>query len=224
MNKKKVLYLSLVVIMVAILSFSSLAWFTDNDSASNDFQINGAGQDDADEIFSVDVKEEVDGEDQPVDEMKFGEVLPGAEYKKAAYVSNTGSYNQYIRVTLTITDWNLIKDIVSINMDDNFADNWYIDTKGVSIDANGNLVSDSTDEKLVVVLYLNNFVKPGFKFDLMDSVSISEKATQANFTNKELADGFQIDILADAVQTENVLDSYSDVHWENAKASFEALA
>lgn len=222
--KKKVLSLSLVVIMLAILSFSSLAWFTDNDSASNDFQIAGAGSEDPDKIFSVDVKEEVDGEDKPVDEMKFGEILPGAEYKKAAYVSNTGSYNQYIRVTLTITDWNEIKDIVSINMDDKFAENWYIDTKGVSIDKNGNLVSDSTEDKLVVVLYLNNILKPDFKFDLMDSVSVSEKATQADFANFAFADGFQIDIKADAVQTENVLDSYGDVQWENAKASFEAVA
>ena len=43
MSKKKLLSLAVVAIMIAILSFSSLAWFTDNDSATNDFQIGGAG-------------------------------------------------------------------------------------------------------------------------------------------------------------------------------------
>ena len=47
--------------MIAILSFSSLAWFTDNDSATNDFTIGGAGTGDADDIFSMEVWEK--GED-----------------------------------------------------------------------------------------------------------------------------------------------------------------
>lgn len=225
MNKKKVLYLSLVVIMVAILSFSSLAWFTDNDSASNDFQINGAGQDDADEIFSVDVKENVDGENVPVDGMTFTDVLPGDNHKKEAFVTNTGSYDQYIRVILTVSDWDLIKDVVSINMDDAFANNWHIDA-GAELDANGNLANGVADANgnLVVTLYLNKKLAVGETVDIMDYVSVSADASQADFIADGFKDGFQIDIKADAVQTENVLDSYGSVEWENAKASFEALA
>jgi predicted ribosomally synthesized peptide with SipW-like signal peptide len=35
MNKKKLLSLALVVIMIATLSFSTLAWFSDSDSVTN---------------------------------------------------------------------------------------------------------------------------------------------------------------------------------------------
>lgn len=227
MNKKKVLYLSLVVIMVAILSFTSLAWFTDSDSALNDFTVNGAGEDDADEIFSVDVKENVDGEDAPVDEMDFEGALPGDFFKKEAYVTNTGANEQYIRVTLTVSDWALIKDIVEINMDDAFDTNWYIDSEGVEL-VNGNLATTSdasvdADGNLVVVLYLDKKLAAGETVDLMDSVSISGDATQADFAADGFADGFQIDVKADAVQTENLLPSYGADEWQNARESFEAL-
>ena len=126
MSKKKILSLALVVCMIAILSFSSLAWFTDVDKATNDFTIGGAGTDDPDDIFSVDVKENVDGEDEPVDEMDFEDVLPGDLHKKEAFIENTGSYDQYIRVVMTITDWKLIKDVTEIKMDAKFNDNWHI--------------------------------------------------------------------------------------------------
>ena len=56
MSKKKILSLSLVVIMIAILSFSSLAWFNDSDSVKNDFHIATSDDpSDPDDIFSVDV-------------------------------------------------------------------------------------------------------------------------------------------------------------------------
>ena len=228
MSKKKVLVISLVAIMIAILSYSTLAWFTDSDKATNDFTVNGAGQEDADEIFSVEVKENVDGEDDPVDEMTFENVLPGAEYEKAAYVENTGSNDQYIRVTLTISDWALIKDIVAINMDDDFAANWHIDSTDVSVDAEGNLIAASdasvdADGNLVVVMYLDQILNPDEIVELMDMVSISTAATQEDFAAKGFADGFIIDINADAVQTENILDTYGDVEWENARDSFNAL-
>ena len=56
MNKKKVLSLSIVVIMIAILSFSSLAWFSDADEITNQFMI-ADSESDADDIFSVDIWE-----------------------------------------------------------------------------------------------------------------------------------------------------------------------
>ncbi len=229
MNKKKLFSLALVVIMIAILSFSTLAWFTDTDSATNDFNIGGAGENDPDKIFSVDVKENVDGEEQPVDEMDFEDVLPGDSYKKEAYVSNTGSYEQYIRVTMTITDWKLIENIVTINMDDDFKTNWKISSLGVDIDGDGNLIASNdssvdADGNLVVVLFLDKKLAVGDTVQIMDSVSISTSATQTDFTAEGFADGFQIMIHADAVQTENILDSYGTVEWQNAENTFKQLA
>ena len=39
MNKKKLLSLALAVIMIAILSFGTLAWFSDSDDVTNNFYI-----------------------------------------------------------------------------------------------------------------------------------------------------------------------------------------
>lgn len=228
MSKKKILSLSLVVIMIAILSFSSLAWFTDADSAKNDFTINGAGQNDPDEIFSVDVQENVDGASQPVENMDFEDVLPGDHHKKEAFVSNTGSYDQYIRVVMTVTDWKLIKDVVTINMDDDFAANWQIVSGGVSINSDGNLTTQTDSSvnangALVVTMYLTKKLLPGETVQIMDYVSVSELATQADFIDPAFADGFQITFDAAAVQTENILDTYGTEEWKNAKDTFEAL-
>ena len=124
MNKKKLLSLALVVIMIATISFSSLAWFTDKDAAENKFNIGFTGDGDLeDQIFSVDVKEDVDGENG-VDSKDFENLLPGDKFKKEAYITNTGAYDQYIRVVMTVTDWELIKNVVTINMDDAFNNNW----------------------------------------------------------------------------------------------------
>lgn len=226
MNKKKLLSLALVVIMIATISFSTLAWFTDTDSATNDFKVSGAGQEDPDQIFSVEVKENVDGEDEPVDEMDFEHILPGDKFKKEAFITNTGSYDQYIRVVMTITDWALIEDFVTINMDDAFEDNWHI-YGGQARVYNDVLVDFSNtvlvDGNLVVTMYLNKKLAPGETVNIMDYVSISTKATQDDFADPAFADGFQIIFDADAAQTENILSNLDDREWYNAMKTFEAL-
>lgn len=58
-NKKKVFVAALAVCLVAILSFSTLAWFNDSDSVTNNFYVGGDGTD-ADKIFNLDVYEQVD--------------------------------------------------------------------------------------------------------------------------------------------------------------------
>lgn len=228
MSKKKLFSLAVVAIMIAILSYSTLAWFTHTDSADNDFTIGGAGQNDPDKIFSVDVKENVDGEDTPVDKMDFPNVLPGDAYKKEAFVSNTGAYEQYIRVTITVTDWKLIQNIVAINMDDGFSSNWKISSAGVDVDGNGNLIahndsSVNADGELMVVLFLDKKLGIGETVQILDAVSIAKSATQDDFTAAGFADGFQIKIHADAVQTKNILESYGSVEWQNAENTFIAL-
>ena len=237
MSKKKLLSLALVVIMIAILSFSTLAWFTDADSATNDFTVGGAGQQDPDKIFSVEVKENVDGEQAPVDNMTFENVLPGDSYKKEAFITNTGSYEQYIRVVMTVTDWSLINGgvtgggngVVVIKMDKDFKDNWQI-VGQAQVRDDGTLVVnsaggtyDNTTDTLTVTMYLKHKLQPGETVQIMDSVTIATKATQADFAAAGFADGFQISFDADAAQTENILTEKSADEWRNAQATFKAL-
>lgn len=238
MNKKKLLSLALVVIMVATISFSSLAWFTDSGSVKNDFTIGGAGQGDADKIFSMEIKEKVDGEEQPVEGMLFEKVLPGDDYTKEAYITNTGSYDQYIRVTMTITDWMLINGgvtgrngVVTIKMDKDFTENWQIVGQVNANNADKLLTVNSTGcydeatDMLTVTMYLKHKLIPGETVQILDSVHIADKATQDDFTAEGFADGFQILIKAEAVQTENILDE-NELHtdeWQNAKKTFDRL-
>ncbi len=238
MNKKKVLSLALVVIMIAILSFSTLAWFTDTDSAENDFNIGGAGTGKPEDIFDVEVKENVDGEENPVDNAEFKDILPGDNYKKEAYLTNNGSYDQYIRVVMTITDWSLINSgitgsngVVTIKMDKDFKENWQI-VGQVGVKEDGTLTVnsdgcyDAQTDTLTVTMYLKRKLTPGETVQIMDAVSVSTKATQADFAAEGFADGFQISIEAHAAQTENILAEYdSDPanEWLNAKKTFETL-
>lgn len=109
LNKKKVFTLALAVCLIAILSMNSLAWFTDNDSVKNDFFIADSDDDTADEIFSVDVYENYDSNGDGTDEeyqsgIIYEDILPGDELQKEAYVKNTGYYDQFIRVTVTLSD------------------------------------------------------------------------------------------------------------------------
>ena len=102
MSKKKLLSLSLVVIMVAILSFGTLAWFNDADSVTNEFYVadsDGDGMPD----FTIDVKEQkvdengnpvVDDEGNPVydeDDRFCGlavEVPEGVKLLSSAFANN----------------------------------------------------------------------------------------------------------------------------------------
>jgi predicted ribosomally synthesized peptide with SipW-like signal peptide len=238
MSKKKLLSLSLVVIMIAILSFSSLAWFTDNDSAENDFNIGGAGTGDSTDIFDIEVKENIDGEDQPVDNAEFDDILPGDNYTKEAFITNNGAYEQYVRVTMTITDWTLINGgitgsngVVTIKMDKDFKQNWQIVGQvGVKEDGtltvNSDGAYDPETDSLTVVMYLKHKLQADETVYIMDSVSVSTKATQEDFKAEGFADGFQIKIHAEAAQTENILDEYDsdpENEWRNAMNTFKAL-
>ena len=96
------------------------------------------------------------------------------------------------------------------------------------IDADGNLIATSdasvdADGNLVVVMYLDKKLAAGETVDIMDYVSISTAATQNDFAAEGFADGFIIDINADAVQTENMLATYGESEWQNARDSFNAM-
>ena len=129
---------------------------------------------------------------------------------------------------MTVTDWELIKDVVTIKMDEAFKDNWQIVAGGVSVNSEGKLTTQTLssvneDGELVVTLYLNKKLASGETVQIMDLVTVAVEATQDDFAAEGFADGFQIKFDADAAQTENILSEYSADEWRNAKATFEAL-
>lgn len=203
MNKKKLLSLSVVIIMIAILSFSSLAWFSDADEITNEFMI-ADSESEPDEIFSVDVWEDVDedGEaDVDQDGHTYENILPGGRYYKQPYVENTGAYDQFIRVKVTV----------------NNADAW-IAALGNGYDLG--TMFEGHDESLwtryepgvyngaentyTMTFYLNKILEPDAKEILFTHVVIPSELTQNDMVF--IGGSFTLNIVAEAVQTENLGD------------------
>ena len=233
MSKKKLIALSLVVIMIAILSFSTLAWFSDKETVKNDFYIADSDDDTADDIFSVDVWEDKNGDgvaDDDVDGdeegLNYKDVLPGDVLAKVVNVENTGYYDQYIRVTVTVSDataWmtvlgknetNLpvLQEIV-VGLD--AADTWTVMDPAY----------DSVKNELVYTMYYRNILLGDAQNDndnvssnkdvvtVFTAVKIPESMTAAQAVKFD--NNFNITVKAEAVQTENVggnaIDAFNTV-------------
>ena len=231
MNKKKLLSLALVVIMIAILSFSSLAWFTDNETVKNDFLIAGSDDGDADEIFSVDVWEDKDGDGQPDDELTneeeglvYPNILPGDLLKKNVYVENTGSYNQFIRVTVTVSDAHAWIAAVGQNADLTTIIKGFDATKWNHIWNNVNEAvtnGQPIPETLEYVMFYNAELAPGQKITVFTDVQIPTSLTQQQAAAFE--GGFSIDVKAEAIQTGNVVPEGTEAG-DEAWAAFQYVA
>ena len=210
MSKKKLLSLALVVIMIAMLSFGTLAWFSDADEVTNKFMVAGSEDQNPDDIFSVDVWEDIngDGEEDTTDGYTYENILPGDHLVKIANMENTGSYGQYVRVTVEITDaaaWmaalgeNFNDETLIACFDGYNPDLWRREASEVDADA----------DVIRITLYYNGgnkenrgIVAPDQVVNVFTAVNIPASLTQAQAA--AFAGGFEIKVTADAVQTENL--------------------
>lgn len=204
MNKKKLLSLALVVCMIAILSFSTLAWFNDTDSVTNEFFVADSDDTDPDDIFSVDVYEEVDtdGDGTPDDRedagLTFEDVVPGQVLPKAPVVENTGKYDQWIKLSITFSSteaWDVLVDgtaaspIELLTMAADFSTNWQF----------GSL--ETVGETYVYTYYLLNPLKSGETVDVFTEVNIPSTLDQNDFFSIK-DEAITLDIKAEAIQLE----------------------
>lgn len=215
MNKKKIFVTALAVSVVAILSVGSLAWFSAQDSVKNEFYVADSDDDTADEIFSVDVyeyTEDSSDEKAPAGAI-YKEITPGDTLKKEPHVANTGHYDQYIRVIVTISDASVWKSVFG----DQFVGNTlfgcfegFDQTKWNNIDAE---VLSASNEIRIVMYYndildgsdTENDATSGTTSDItvFEGVKIPTAMTQAQAAALG-TDGFTITVKAQAVQTDNV--------------------
>lgn len=213
-TKKKVFVVALIVCLVAILSLgTTLAWFSDSDSVTNNFHIADSVDNNPDDIFSVDVYEKYDSDGNGIPEeyqsgITYKNILPGDELAKEAIVKNTGHYDQYIRVVITISDKKVWKAIVESTGSD--FDTYDIRQHFVGFDSSKwdlvNSTMDNTGEDIQYVLYYNEKLASGKSFSVFTGVKIPEAMTQehASHFDDDGVWGFTIDVKAQAVQTENV--------------------
>ena len=217
MSKKKLLSLALIVIMIAILSFSTLAWFNDSESVTNKFQIaTSADHYDPDAIFSVDLWEKTPGNDKEQVGHTYEKILPGSHLQKEANVENTGAYDQYIRVVVTLSNANAWVDILGYGYDlqtifQGHDEALWTRTVGTH---------DTAANTLTYVYYLNEKLVPTATAQLFSGVVIPSHLTQEDMA--KLGGSFELTLRADALQTENLGDgvdtaeeAFAAVNWGN---------
>jgi len=205
LTKKKVVATATAVSLVAILSMGTLAWFTDSESAKNEFYFTDSETDDPDEIFSVEVWEDDDEEDPEGDDkhenLEFTNILPGDSIYKEVHIENTGHHDQYIRAIVTVSGARVWQEfygeyVVDLNKLVKNLTDYPIHTKISYYDAEKDI--------FVYELYFDKALAAGQEIILFEEVLISEELTQKEAA--ALNGKFTIDVVAYAVQTRNVGD------------------
>lgn len=223
MTKKKLISLSLVVIMIAILSFSTLAWFNDSDSVKNEFHVaTSEDPSDPDDIFSVDIWEPVDKDEDGViseDEkeqigLKFENILPGSTFAKKPTVENTGAYDQYIRVVVTLSDAQAWMDALGRGYDLSTIFLGHNESEWTRS------VGTMKGDEIIYVYYLNRILKPDETVALFTEMKLPTSLTQEQMA--KLGGSFELSIRADAIQTENLgegvdtaAEAFAHANWGN---------
>ena len=215
LNKKKVFVAALAVCLVAIISMGTLAWFSDSDFVKNDFMITDSTVTNPDEVFSVDIYEtkvdengnvvtDANGKPETTDAGNtYDNIAPGDVLTKDPTVKNTGTYNQWVRVKVTLTN----------------AENWLALFKKYNLTLNDlftNIDSDAwvgvedytiTGGAMTFTYYLKDQLAPNQTVTLFDKVTIPTIFDQTDiYAVKE----FALTFVAEAVQVENTKDNAVD--------------
>lgn len=218
MTKKKIFVVALAVCLIAILSASSLAWFSAQDSVKNEFFIAASDDLNKDDIFSLDVMERIDQNKDGVydatltspEGYDYKEILPGDKLVKEPFVRNTGFYDQYIRVTLTISDATAWINAMGLDFEIEKVFEGYDASKWNHISKD---IEGATDT-ITYVLYYNGMLDGADttndgKSGTTNQVTLFTHVNIPQFLTQEQAAAFKgdfsISIKAEAVQTENVV-------------------
>ena len=202
LSKTKVVALALAVCLIAILSMGSLAWFTDDDSVTNDFFIAGSEDENPDDVFSVDVweKDDPNSVDKIQDGIDYPAIVPGDDLYKEVNIENTGAYEQYVRAIVTVSDAHIWQQLHGET---------YVPLNKIATDLNTKFETWSIEfnadkDELTYVLYFSEIL-PAEGQDiatLFTNIAIPEAMDR--YQAAEMAGGFVINVVAEAVQTEHV--------------------
>lgn len=221
-TKKKVLVGALVVSLAALVSVGSVAWFSASDSVQNKFMVATSDEpDDPDKEFDVDVWEKTPDDDKDTDGTEYPDIMPGDELTKEVHVENTGKYDEYIRMVVTVSDAAAWGGLLNKAPADIALGNLVVglNTTDFENDLSAFAYDESADT-LTYVYYAKNVLAPDADLTLFDAVKIPDSMTEEQADAFTVKDGdeqgsFTLDVKAQAVQTANVGD--------NAKAAFATV-
>lgn len=207
-NKKKTFVSALLIAVVALLSTSSLAWFSASDRVNNEFFIADSTDTKPEDIFSIDVWEQKDtngdgdfneaDDKEYANELDYTDILPGDKLSKIAHVKNTGYYDQYVRVTVTISDATAWINAVGLDINMSNVFEGFDETKWNNISKK----IEGEPNTITYTLYYNDVLESEADITLFKAVNIPTTLTQEQAA--AFGGSFTVDVKAEAVQTENV--------------------
>lgn len=230
MSKKKLLSLAVVAIMIAILSFGSLAWFSDSDRVTNDFDIAGGENQKPDEIFSIDVMEYVvdengkgatigyDKDANYTDSFTYKNIAPGEVLRKQPQTRNTGAYEQWVRMKVTFDNAEYWIALMQKYGYTDLTDLLYMRDKTTKLVAADNwtyVPGETTveNDQVTYVFYYNTKLQPIADPEnpgaaesnaiFFSYVKIPHQFTQADMTPFTNGD-FQMVVTGEAIQVKNI--------------------
>lgn len=207
--KKKVLLAAVALSLVAIVSMGTLAWFSDSDEVTNKFMVTDS-ETNPDKIFSVELYEtKVDEDGVPVapyektDANVYDNIAPGDVLTKDPTIENTGKYDQWIRVIVTVDNADAWIAALGNNYDLGTIFGGHDETAWTRYE-----VGTYDNNTYTMTYYLNSKLAAGEKVVLFETVNIPTELTQEDmvFVGGE----FELKIVAQALQYDNTGDNCYD--------------
>lgn len=217
--KKRVFTVALVLCLVAIIGFGSLAYFQTSKNLTNYFAVAGITDPtdpeetiDPNELFSIKLDEininTTTGFGARTEEGNtYTDILPGTKLTKDPTVTNTGKYDAWVRVKVEVTDYTAwaaacakhnITDLSSI-FGGHDAKAW---SRGQADES-----YNQTTDTYTFVYYYNDKVAPNGKVTLFDSVTIP---AEFDIDDMVSLSTFQLNITGEAIQAANTGDNAKD--------------
>lgn len=233
LNKKKVLTASLAVSLVAILSFGTIAWFNaTSEEVTNKFMIADSDGNNVPD-FSVELFETKEGTE--VTAKEYIDILPNAALEKDPTVRNTGDYDMYTRVVVTLSDAQAWID-ASAKYGIADEDSEILD-KMIDLNSNWKRYTEpkhnQTENTLTYVYYYEG-AQGGVLEGVKGTEKSEDKKTEPLFTKVTIPyqlqmddmnygsdKGFTITVKAEAVQSENIIKDTTPIEHSKAYTAFK---
>ena len=202
--KRKIFLIAAAVCVLAIAACGSLAYFSAAKSVENTFMTaksNPQNPPTPDELFSVKVEETKNGsQDKTTEGNTYEKVLPGSKFTKDPVITNTGAYDQWVRVLVTFDNVKAWND-AGVKMADLFST---LVTAGYkSEDWTMVAPQEAKDDKATFTFY---YTKEGGKLAPEGEAALFTEVTVPTSLDAEdmaTLSCFHIDIEAQAIQADN---------------------
>lgn len=224
MNKKKILSLALVVLLIATISFGTLAWFNDTAEVKNTFYV-ATSDEEGTPDFGITVEEkQLDTGDFEPEGNEYKDILPGDVLPKHVNVANTGHYEQWVRVHVTFSDsavWQkaIAEAAAEAGMDfKNYVIYKMIKSPSTELCETPIVVSYNVfgEDTMTFTYYYGEPLKENSFIYFMKEFSIPGALEQDDMKFGD--DGFTLTVKADAVQVKNLeatkaSEAFAEVNW-----------